>query len=173
MKCPFCHFRDSKVLDSRIAEEGDTIRRRRLCIKCSRRFTTYERYEATPLMVIKKDKRREPFDRQKVLNGLLKATEKRPISLHKLEQLVEGIERQIRSRSDGEISSIEVGKLVMESLRDLDEVAYIRFASVYKEFKDIDRFIEELENLEMTKQNDVPGKTKFEQARLPLEEEKE
>lgn len=172
MKCPFCHFTDSKVLDSRITESGDSMRRRRMCIKCSRRFTTYERYEATPLIVIKKDKRRESFDRQKILNGLLKATEKRPISLHRLEQLVDNIERHVRAFSDGEISSIEVGKLVMEELIMLDEIAYIRFASVYKEFKSIEKFIEELEHLEMTKKEETKGKTKFEQTNLPLEEDK-
>lgn len=171
MKCPFCHFSDSKVLDSRVAEEGDSIRRRRICIKCSRRFTTFERYEATPLIVIKKDKRREAFDRQKILNGLLKATEKRPISLHRLEQLVDNVERQIRSFADGEISSMEVGRLVIEELKTLDEVAYIRFASVYKEFKNIEKFIEELEQLGAVKEERRSAKLKFEQGQLPLEEE--
>lgn len=169
MKCPFCHFLESKVVDSRITEDGCSVRRRRMCIKCSRRFTTYERYEATPLIVIKKDKRREPFDRQKILHGLLKACEKRPISLHKIETLTDKIETEIRSLTNGEISSLEIGKIVIEKLRNLDEVAYVRFASVYKEFKDIEKFTEELRGLEDSKRILKSKKPIFEQGRLPLE----
>ncbi len=147
MRCPYCNHAESRVVDSRPAEEGMTIRRRRECLQCEKRFTTYERLEQEPLIVIKKDGRREPFDRQKILNGLLKACEKRPLSFAKLEQLVTSVEQAVRKRTENEIPSTVIGELVMERLKAVDEVAYVRFASVYRQFKDIDIFMEELENL--------------------------
>ncbi|HEY3315570.1 MAG TPA: transcriptional regulator NrdR [Bacillota bacterium] len=150
MRCPYCGEPESKVLDSRPTEEGAAIRRRRECLACGRRFTTYEKVEELPLVVIKKDGRRESFDRVKLLNGLLRAGEKRPIPLAKLEALVADIERQIRNRSANEVDSRDIGELAMEGLRQLDEVAYVRFASVYRSFKDINdinRFLEQLETL--------------------------
>lgn len=147
MRCPFCLHMDSKVLDSRQTEEGASIRRRRECISCGKRFTTYERLDEVPLMVVKKDGRREPFARNKILNGILRACEKRPISLQTIEEMVDKIEREVRANLDQEISSVSIGELVMEHLRELDDVAYVRFASVYRQFKDIDRFIEELQQL--------------------------
>lgn len=147
MRCPFCAFEDSKVLDSRPAEEGHTIRRRRECIKCTRRFTTYEKVEELPLIVVKKDGRRQVFDANKLLNGIIKACEKRPVPLHKLEEMVREIEVKLMNSMDREIKAREIGELVMESLKELDEVAYVRFASVYRQFKDIQTFMEELELL--------------------------
>ncbi len=147
LRCPFCGEMESKVLDSRPTDEGNTIRRRRECISCSKRFTTYEKVEVIPLVVIKKDGRREAFDRNKILKGMMTACEKRPISLHVLEEAADDIERTLRSRWEKEVESREIGELVMERLRDLDEVAYVRFASVYWQFKDINRFMEELQNL--------------------------
>lgn len=147
MKCPFCGEPDSKVLDSRAIEEGATIRRRRECPACGQRFTTYERVEREPLVVVKKDGRRESFDRRKILNGLLKACEKRPIALQQLEELVDAVERELALRSEREIPSSTIGELVMERLRQLDEVAYVRFASVYRQFGDLNRFLEELKEL--------------------------
>ncbi|MDI9440661.1 MAG: transcriptional regulator NrdR [Firmicutes bacterium] len=147
MRCPFCLHLDSKVLDSRQTEEGASIRRRRECMACHKRFTTYERLDEIPFMVIKKDGRREPFSRTKILNGMVRACEKRPISIETLEEAVSDIEGQVRSRLDREISSESIGELVMDKLRELDDVAYVRFASVYRQFKDIDRFIEELQQL--------------------------
>lgn len=168
MKCPFCSSLENKVIDSRVAEEGDCIRRRRHCIKCLKRFTTYERYEAMPLMVIKKDVRREPFDRQKLLNGILKACEKTSISLHSIEQLVSEIEEEARAISDGEVASQEIGSIVIKKLKKLDEVAYVRFASVYKEFKDASEFIGELKALKDLKKE---SQIVFKQPKLPLEED--
>lgn len=147
MRCPYCLNMDSKVLDSRQTEEGASIRRRRECTACGKRFTTYERVDEVPLMVVKKDGRREPFARSKILNGILRACEKRPISLQTIEKMVDKIEKQIRSNLDQEVSSGAIGELVMEHLRELDDVAYVRFASVYRQFKDVDRFIEEVEQL--------------------------
>jgi transcriptional repressor NrdR len=147
MRCPVCGCVESKVLDSRPIEEGSVIRRRRECDQCGRRFTTYEKYEEAPLVVVKKDGRREGFDRRKILNGILRACEKRPVSLASIEAVVSAIERDIRALADGEIDSVRIGELVMEHLRELDEVAYVRFASVYRQFKDINRFLEELEKL--------------------------
>jgi transcriptional repressor NrdR len=147
MRCPYCECPDSKVLDSRPTEEGAAIRRRRECPTCGRRFTTYERLEQSPLMVVKRDGRREGFDRSKVLAGMLKAAEKRPIPLEVLEEAAAGIERELRSRGQGEVSSQEIGERTMERLRAIDEVAYVRFASVYRQFKDVSRFLEELESL--------------------------
>lgn len=147
MRCPYCNHPESRVVDSRPVEEGMTIRRRRECLQCEKRFTTYERLEQEPLIVIKKDGRREPFDRQKILNGLLKACEKRPLSFGTLEQLVTDVEQAVRNRMENEVPSSVIGELVMEKLKAVDEVAYVRFASVYRQFKDIDIFMEELENL--------------------------
>lgn len=136
MKCPYCAHGDSKVVDSRDSETGEAIRRRRECLRCGKRFTTYERVEAVPLYVVKKDGRREEFDRHKLLNGLLVASKKREIAPTTLEAIVDDIENQLRARSGNEVASREVGELVMERLREIDEIAYIRFASVYRSFKD-------------------------------------
>jgi transcriptional repressor NrdR len=147
MRCPYCGYPDSKVLDSRPAHEGREIRRRRECLSCHRRFTSYERVEEAPLWVVKKDGRREAFDRGKILKGLLTACEKRPVSLEALEAVAEMVERTVRDRHQGEVSSREIGELVMEQLRSLDEVAYVRFASVYRQFTDLEGFRQELERL--------------------------
>lgn len=147
MRCPFCGEPDTKVLDSRPAEAGSVIRRRRECGACNRRFTTYERVEEQPLYVVKRDGRRERFDRQKILAGLVKACEKRPVSLPTLEALAESVEREVRNTLLEEVPSTTIGDLVMQKLRDLDEVAYVRFASVYRRFTDVERFREELESL--------------------------
>lgn len=147
MNCPFCSGLDSKVIDSRASEEGNAIRRRRECLVCQKRFTTYERIEETPLMVVKKDGRREPFDRAKILNGLVKACEKRPVSYATLENLVNTVERELRNRMEQEVASTVVGELIMEGLKGIDEVAYVRFASVYRQFKDLGDLMHELQNL--------------------------
>ncbi|NMB38289.1 MAG: transcriptional repressor NrdR [Firmicutes bacterium] len=147
MRCPFCHHKDSKVLDSRATEEGASIRRRRECTKCSRRFTTYERLDQVPFMIVKKDGRREAFSRDKILNGVLKACEKRPISPDQIEKMIDDIEKDVRNTTEREITSNEVGEIVMERLKELDEVAYVRFASVYRQFKDINSFMSELQQL--------------------------
>lgn len=147
MKCPFCNNLEDKVVDSRESKEGDAIRRRRECLACERRYTTYERIDEVPYMVVKKDGRREKFDRQKVLTGLLKACEKRPISMGKLSELVNQVESQVGDSPDREISTIEIGEFLMEHLRDLDKIAYVRFASVYRDFQDEEAFFNELKNL--------------------------
>ncbi len=147
MKCPFCSHLNDKVVDSRETREGDTIRRRRECLACMRRFTTYERIDEVPYMVIKKDGRREKFDRQKVLGGLLKACEKRPISMAKLSELVNQVESKVSDSPDREISTTEIGEFLMDSLRDLDKIAYVRFASVYRDFQDEQAFFNELKAL--------------------------
>src|SRR5881227_1374483 len=147
MKCPFCNHLQDKVVDSRESKEGDAIRRRRECLECARRFTTYERIDEVPYMVIKKDGRREKFDRQKVLNGLLKACEKRPISMGKLAELVNRVEAKVTDSPDREISTIEIGEFLMESLRDIDKIAYVRFASVYRDFQDEQAFFNKLKAL--------------------------
>ena len=148
MRCPYCDYAETRVLDSRAVEEGRAIRRRRECAGCGRRFTTYERIEEMPLTVVKKDGRRELFNRRKLLTGLTKACEKRPISLARLEELTAEIETEVRNRAvDGEVRSRDIGELVMTKLRDLDEVAYVRFASVYREFRDIEGFRQEIEQL--------------------------
>lgn len=147
MKCPFCGFEEDKVIDSRPTDEGSSIRRRRECSKCQKRYTTYEKVENIPLMVIKKDKTRQPYDRQKLLDGLLRACVKRPVSINILENLVDQIESQIHNSLRREITSGEIGEMVMDRLRKIDEVAYVRFASVYREFKDVDTFMMELRNL--------------------------
>lgn len=148
MRCPFCSFEDSKVLDSRPAEEGRSIRRRRECLGCQRRFTTYEKIEELPLIVVKKDGRREVFNSRKLLNGIIKACEKRPISYEKLEEIVENIERDLSNSLDREINSQLIGEAVMDKLKKLDEVAYVRFASVYRQFTDVNTFIEEIQLLQ-------------------------
>ena len=150
MRCPYCEFHDSKVIDSRAAEEGNSIRRRRECLQCSKRFTTYEMIEDLPLRVIKKDGRRMAFDRAKILNGLIKACEKRPISLETLENTADKVEKELRNSMEKEISSRVIGEILMKHLRKLDHVAYVRFASVYREFTDIDNFRQELESLKET-----------------------
>jgi len=147
MKCPYCASKNDKVVDSRSSNEGNSIRRRRECLKCKRRFTTYEYIESVPLMVIKKDGRREPFDRQKIIAGLLKACEKRPISMEKIDNLVSNIERAIMRKFDREVNSEEIGELVIHNLANLDEVAYVRFASVYRQFKDVNQFMRELKDI--------------------------
>ena len=147
MRCSFCQSPDTKVTDSRSTDEGNTIRRRRECQQCGRRFTTYEMVEELPLMVIKKDGRRETFDRNKLISGLLKACEKRPVSMTAIDELVMKVEREIRNTLDREVPTERLGELVMNHLRDLDQVAYVRFASVYRQFADIRTFMHELEGL--------------------------
>ncbi|MBI5018349.1 MAG: transcriptional repressor NrdR [Deltaproteobacteria bacterium] len=144
MRCPFCGEKEDKVIDSRESREGDVIRRRRECVVCSRRFTTYERVEETLPLVVKKDDRREPFDRLKIMNGLTRACEKRPISADSLEKLVAGIETRLQEEGRKEVPSREIGEAVMAALRSLDPVAYVRFASVYREFRDVEEFMREL-----------------------------
>jgi len=145
MKCPFCGYKKDKVVDSRESRDGEAIRRRRECLKCSRRFTTYEQVEHTLPLVIKKDGRREQFDRNKILAGLSKACEKRPISVNKLYEFIDDIEKQLYSKMEKEVSSSAIGEMIMEKLAQLDEVAYVRFASVYRQFKDINAFTKELQ----------------------------
>ena len=147
MKCIYCGNEESKVIDSRPTDDGEKIRRRRECLKCSRRFTTYEIVEVLPIIVIKKDKSREAFDRNKLLNGLLKACEKRPISINQLEKAVCDIERELQNSLDREVSSKLIGELVMDALKSIDKVAYVRFASVYRQFDDVDNFMQELKQL--------------------------
>lgn len=146
MKCPFCGYGDSKVLDTRPTDEGNTIRRRRECLNCQKRFTTYEKIEQSPIMVIKKDGNRQAFDREKIMRGMIKSCEKRPVSAADIEDAVNNIEKKIENSMKKEISSLEVGEMVMDELKDLDEVSYVRFASVYREFKDLQSFVDELEN---------------------------
>lgn len=147
MRCPFCKFAESRVIDSRAADEGVSIRRRRECLQCNRRFTTYEVLEELPLMVVKKDGRREQFEHNKLINGLLRACEKRPIPLRQVENLADRVEQEIRSIADREVTSRQVGEIVMRYLKEIDQVAYVRFASVYRQFADIQNFIQELESL--------------------------
>ncbi len=147
MKCPFCSYEESKVIDSRPTDEGERIRRRRECLKCSKRFTTYEMIESLPIIVIKKDGSRETFDRQKLLTGMLRACEKRPVSIETLDKAITDIETVIQNSLDREVNSEKIGELVMEQLKNIDEVAYVRFASVYRQFKDINTFMDELNKL--------------------------
>lgn len=147
MKCPFCGFEESKVIDSRPTDDGERIRRRRECLNCQKRFTTYEIIESLPLVVIKKDKSRQAFDRQKLLNGMLRACEKRPVSIDALEVAVNEIEASLQNSLDREVTSQKIGELTMDKLRDIDEVAYVRFASVYRQFRDINTFMDELTKL--------------------------
>ncbi len=147
MKCPFCAHNEDKVIDSRSSNEGKSVRRRRECEKCKKRFTTYEYIEEVPLMVIKKDGRRESFDRNKIISGIMKACEKRPVSVEKIESVVDRVEKELQKSFDKEVKAQIVGNLVMEHLHKLDEVAYVRFASVYRQFKDINQFMKELKDL--------------------------
>lgn len=152
MKCPYCGYEESKVIDSRPTDEGERIRRRRECLKCQKRFTTYEIIESLPIVVVKKDKSREVFDRNKLMSGLLRACEKRPVSLETLENAVDEIEATLQSSLDREVTSIRIGELTMDKLKEIDEVAYVRFASVYRQFRDINSFMEELARLLKNKQ---------------------
>ncbi|MDQ7849881.1 MAG: transcriptional regulator NrdR [Armatimonadota bacterium] len=163
MRCPYCEHEESKVLDSRPVEDGVAIRRRRECLGCGRRFTTYERVDHVPLMVVKRDGRREPFNRDKILAGLVKAAGKRPISMEALETLVQTVEREIRNRGDREVPSVQIGEMVMERLRHLDDVAYVRFASEHRRFQDVDTLVEEIETLKARKAREAAGR-----AQVPL-----
>lgn len=147
MNCPFCNFKEDRVIDSRESKEGDAIRRRRECLQCLRRFTTYERIDEIPYMVVKKDGRREKFERQKVLAGLLKACEKRPVSMAKLADLVDEVEGILSEKTEREISTTEIGEFLMRSLAGLDKIAYVRFASVYRDFQDVEAFFTELKDM--------------------------
>ena len=147
MKCPFCGYEESKVIDSRPTDEGEKIRRRRECMSCTKRFTTYEIIESLPIIVIKKDKSRESFNRDKLMTGLLRACEKRPVSIDQLDNMIDEIEVIIQNSLDREVSSEKIGELVMDKLKNIDEVAYVRFASVYRQFKDINTFMNELNKL--------------------------
>lgn len=147
MKCPYCYYGETKVIDSRPTEDGASIRRRRECLKCIKRFTTYETVENIPVLVIKKDGMREQFEKRKILNGLMRACEKRPISLSELEAFVDDIEKKVYNSLDQEITSKKIGEMVMNKLRDVDEVAYVRFASVYRQFRDINTFMDELNKI--------------------------
>ena len=147
MKCPFCGYTESKVIDSRPAEGYTMIRRRRECLSCQKRFTTYESIERMPLVVVKRDGLRQSFDRVKLINGMVRACEKRPVPLEKLESIADEIEQELQGKLDREISTVEIGEMVMKRLKEVDEVAYVRFASVYRSFKDINTFMEELSKL--------------------------
>jgi len=153
MKCPFCNELESKVVDSRPTDEGNSIRRRRECLNCHRRFTTYETIESLPLVVIKRDGSREAFDRAKLIRGLLKSCEKRPVTMRQLETLAEDIEQHFQNRLENEVDAQEIGEMVMQKLKDLDDIAYVRFASVYRRFQDIGSFRDELDRLLMERQN--------------------
>src|SRR5947209_16516312 len=165
MKCPYCGFGQDRVVDSRESKEADSIRRRRECERCNRRFTTYERIDEIPYMVVKKDGRREKFDRQKVLSGLLRACEKRPISMGKLEQIVNEAEAFVIDSPERERKTSEMGELIMNHLKKHDKVAYVRFASVYLDFKDVKEFMDELKDLLKAKDNSLPPKAKSGAAR--------
>lgn len=149
MRCQYCGYLDSRVIDSRPTEEGSSIRRRRECLRCGRRFTTYEKIETSPVMVIKKDMRREPFHAEKIKKGLLHACQKRPVSMKDIDAIVEKVEKMVHSSGEDELSSRRIGEAVMEELKQLDEVAYVRFASVYRQFTDVGSFMEELNKLVM------------------------
>jgi len=158
MRCPFCGHIEDKVVDSREAKDGDSIRRRRECLDCGRRFTSYERIDEIPYMVVKKDGKREAFDRNKVLAGLMRACEKRPISMMQLETIVDEIEKELQDSSDRELSTSEIGKIIMRRLKALDKVAYVRFASVYLEFEDVSAFMTELKDLVRARSTRPPAK---------------
>ncbi len=147
MRCPFCNYSESKVIDSRPAEEGATIRRRRECLSCQKRFTTYEIMERLPLLIIKKDGSRQSFQKDKLLNGMVRACEKRPVEISKLEKIADDIEQELQSSLEREVPSEKLGEMVMDRLKEIDEVAYVRFASVYRQFKDINTFMDELNKL--------------------------
>jgi len=160
MKCPFCAFLEDKVVDSRESKEGDSIRRRRECLACGRRFTSYERIDEIPYMVVKKDGRRETFERNKIMSGLLRACEKRPISAAQLESIVDDVEKAVQDTPDRELSTNDVGKIIMKRLKTLDKVAYVRFASVYLEFEDVSEFMTELKYLVRARGKTVKTKPK-------------
>ena len=147
MKCPFCDFYETKVIDSRPTDEGQAIRRRRECIKCNRRFTTYEKVEEIPLIVVKKDGNRQAYDRNKLLTGIIRACEKRPVSMNTIEQIVNEIEKNLYNSMEKEITSQYIGEMVMNNLKNIDEVSYVRFASVYRQFKDLNTFMDELKKM--------------------------
>jgi len=147
MKCPYCEFPESKVVDSRPTDEGQAIRRRRECMGCGKRFTTYEKIEELPIIVVKKDGNRQTYDRNKLMNGIIKACEKRPVSMSTIERIVDDIEKNLFNSLENEITSVEIGEMVMNKLKDVDEVAYVRFASVYRQFKDVNSFMEELKKI--------------------------
>ncbi len=147
MKCPTCHYKETKVIDSRLNSDGSSIRRRRECLKCEKRFTTYEYVEQVPLMVVKKDGRRQPFDRTKIVSGLVKACEKRPVSIDRIESIVSDVERAIQRQYDREVQANVIGEMIMERLAAVDEVAYVRFASVYRQFRDVNQFMSELKGM--------------------------
>ncbi|MCA9394060.1 MAG: transcriptional repressor NrdR [Candidatus Omnitrophica bacterium] len=147
MKCPSCNYKETKVIDSRLSGEGNSVRRRRECLKCQHRFTTYEFVEQVPLMVIKRDGRRQPFDRKRIISGLLKACEKRPVSIDTIEALVNEVERYVQKNFDREVHTQDIGEIMMEKLARLDEVAYVRFASVYRQFRDVNQFMQELKGM--------------------------
>lgn len=147
MKCPFCSYFESKVNDSRPTDEGQAIRRRRECIKCGKRFTTYEKIEEIPIIVVKKDGNRQSYDRNKLLNGIIKACEKRPVSMSTIEKIVDEIEKSLSNSLEREVTSVEIGEMIMDKLKEIDEVAYVRFASVYRQFKDVNSFMEELKKI--------------------------
>jgi len=153
MTCPFCSHREDKVIDSRESQQGEIIRRRCECLKCARRFTTYERIDEIPYMVVKKDGRREKFDRQKVMNGLLRACEKRPIGMSKLADIIDSVESKIAETPDRELSTTEIGEIVMDKLSTLDKIAYVRFASVYRDFQDVEAFFRELKEMMQQKRS--------------------
>ena len=157
MKCPFCAHQEDKVIDSRESKEGDAIRRRRQCLSCERRFTTYEKIDEIPYMVVKKDGRREKFERQKLLQGLLKACEKRPIQMAKLASLVDRVEARLADSSEREMSTTDIGEMIMSELRALDKIAYVRFASVYRDFQDEQAFLSELQNLLRLRRGEPQG----------------
>jgi transcriptional repressor NrdR len=160
MRCPACDYKETKVIDSRLSGEGNAIRRRRECLKCKKRFTTYEYIENVPLMVVKKDGRRQAFDRTKIISGVLKACEKRPVSIDQIENLTTEIERVLQKKYDREVPASVVGELIMEKLAKLDEVAYVRFASVYRQFRDVNQFMNELKVI-LEKEKDVIVKKKM------------
>lgn len=147
MKCPYCEYFESKVVDSRPTDEGQAIRRRRECIKCNKRFTTYEKIEEIPIIVVKKDGNRQAFDRNKVLNGIIKSCEKRPVTMNEIETIVVDIEKTLSNSLEKEVTSVEIGEHIMNKLKDVDEVSYVRFASVYRQFKDVNSFMEELKKI--------------------------
>ena len=160
MKCPFCGFLEDKVVDSRESKDGDSIRRRRECLECSRRFTSYERIDEIPYMVVKKDGKRATFERNKIMSGLLRACEKRPISSAQLEQIVDEVEKTVQDTPDRELSTSEIGKIIMKRLKVLDKVAYVRFASVYLEFEDVSEFMTELKDLVRSRDKSAEKKAK-------------
>ena len=153
MTCPFCGHKEDRVIDSRESKEGDSIRRRRQCLACERRFTTYERTDEIPYMVVKKDGRREKFDRQKVLNGLLKACEKRPVGMVKLAAIIDEVEARLADSQERELATTDIGETLMSKLEALDKIAYVRFASVYRDFQDVEAFLTELKNLVLLKRS--------------------